>query len=48
VKGIPDPHADPPVATTAWVTADVPAGIPAAFASDFEWPGGNAIVVALR
>jgi len=48
VKGIPDPPADPPGASPAGVTADAPAGIPAAFASDLGWSGGNAIVVALR
>jgi len=48
VKGIPDPLADPPGAALAEVTADVPAGIPAAFASDLGWSEGNATVVALR
>jgi len=48
VKGIPDPAADPPDAATAGVTADVPAGIPLAIASDLGMSGGDAIVVAGR
>jgi len=46
VKGIPDPAADPPVAATAGVTADVPAGISLAIASDLGMSGGDAIVMA--
>jgi len=48
VKGIPDPAADPHVAATAGVTADVHAGIPLAIASDLVMSGGDAIVVAGR
>jgi len=48
VKGIPDPAADPPVAATAGVTADVPTGIPLAIAFDLGMSDGDAIVVAGR
>jgi len=46
VKGIPDPAADPPLAATAGVTADVSAGVPLAIPSDLRMSGGDAIVVA--
>jgi len=48
MKRILDPAADPPVAATAGVTADVPAGMPLAIASDLGMSGGDAIVVAGR
>jgi len=47
MEGIPDPHADPPGAAPAGVTADVHAGMPLAFASNLGRSGGDAIVVSL-
>jgi len=48
VTGIPDPSADPPGAAPAGVTADVPAGVSLAVASNLGRLGGDAIVVAVR
>jgi len=48
VEGIPDPPANSPGAAAAGVTADVPAGIPLAVASNLRRSGGDAFVLAVR
>jgi len=48
VRGIPDPPADSPGAAPAGVTADVPAGMSLAVASNLRRLEGDATVVAVR
>ena len=48
MRGIPDPPADSPGAAPAGVTADVPAGMSLAVASNLRRLEGDATVVAVR